>query len=881
MAVEAIFAQQPKGTTVSCALMEVYNEEVRDLLGGSQAPLTIRDGSTNAKDVTIVGLTERVVNCAEEVFEWLARGAEKRKTASTDMNARSSRSHMITTFKIRVKTEQVETVSKLHLVDLAGSERAKRTGATGDRLKEGIGINKSLLALGNVVAKLVEISETGGALDHVPYRDSSLTRVLADSLGGSALSVMLACISPATADADESANTLRWAGRAAKVSNAVAVNVVQSASADVTALRRQLAREASLRLAAEDRCRRLDALNRQLSKRVDVLRLAVGDDEKAATAEAAIFYSGDGGESKDLMGDDDVVEDMLMGDDDDEDEEEEEDLFMLLEDEGRTTGIAKDSETMNESNKSSTTRLSASKADLLIASDEAKLESLKIEQRCMENLRVHYEAAISKLEREVAELEKERKAALNPKPQETTEVERRLLREKTRELEQRLSRLRAEAAKASSEAKKCEMLKRRAESEASRLRAAVDEARRKRGELQKALQTRDAAHAARAREWQKQSRRLRRDRDRLSGEKRRMAEKYALADRTRARQLAQTRAQLKRLRKNYAPLRAVHQSYRGNSTKSSQHGRQKSNTKSEPLEQLPHWLEEEIDRRAREEEEDRDAEEDDGFEDRVRRLEELSWQETDTDAWHLLDCVCQDLARNRAVQRAARASLTAKASETRMWLQNDRAAYRRRLSGVLGDEALLEEEDDQAQVPSATLGPPPHSGNKSVMEEYSARCQRIRKSVANGKELEAVADKLKAVKSVVSDLRAQRAAEKDEAARLLRDQVKRDYNKPWLENAAVHENTTLAITNEEDSGYHDNDDSTSRASSNRDYDRPWRTNTHLPVAPLALPPPAPTVEQQQDDPPACRTSFEGSKSYFYEAAQTPREPLAELTPLCD
>lgn len=260
---------------VHFSLMEVYNEEARDLLAASSTKLAIRDGA--AREVEVCGLSEREVGTSREVFELMRRGSQARVTGATDMNAHSSRSHMISTFRVEVRVagEAKKTVAKLNLVDLAGSERAKRTGAIGERLKEGIGINKSLLALGNVIARLVDIQDgKPGSECHVPYRDSTLTRVLADSLGGSAIAVMIACISPNVDDADETINTLRWASRALKIRNRAATNVVHDDSASEL---REL----------RGRCFALQAANRDLRKQRDALRLALAGhvDEREAVEE--------------------------------------------------------------------------------------------------------------------------------------------------------------------------------------------------------------------------------------------------------------------------------------------------------------------------------------------------------------------------------------------------------------------------------------------------------------------------------------------------------------------------------------------------------------------------------------------------------------------
>ena len=160
------------------------------------------------------------------------------------MNTQSSRSHAVFTLNIsqtRMSSaegdKEVETVcSKFHFVDLAGSERLKRTGATGDRAKEGISINSGLLALGNVISALGDKSKKSS---HVPYRDSKITRLLQDSLGGNSRTIMIACISPSDSDFMETLNTLKYANRARNIKNKVTKNQ-DSTSKQIAILREQL-----------------------------------------------------------------------------------------------------------------------------------------------------------------------------------------------------------------------------------------------------------------------------------------------------------------------------------------------------------------------------------------------------------------------------------------------------------------------------------------------------------------------------------------------------------------------------------------------------------------------------------------------------------------
>ena len=151
-------------------------------------------------------------------------GQARRAVGRTDMNEHSSRSHSVVTLRIETcdvgDPERISaTSSKLHLIDLAGSERQKGTGATGERLKEGAQINLSLTALGNVISALTEKNR-----GHVPYRDSKLTRLLQDSLGGNSVTVMLCNASPATINAEETLSALRFAERAKKIENVATIN---------------------------------------------------------------------------------------------------------------------------------------------------------------------------------------------------------------------------------------------------------------------------------------------------------------------------------------------------------------------------------------------------------------------------------------------------------------------------------------------------------------------------------------------------------------------------------------------------------------------------------------------------------------------------------
>ncbi|XP_042848040.1 kinesin-like protein KIF21A isoform X6 [Panthera tigris] len=257
----------PPDFKVNAQFLELYNEEVLDLFDttrdidakNKKSNIRIHEDSTGG--IYTVGVTTRTVNTESEMMQCLKLGALSRTTASTQMNVQSSRSHAIFTIHLcqtrmcpQIDAENVtdnkvisessqmnefETLTaKFHFVDLAGSERLKRTGATGERAKEGISINCGLLALGNVISALGDKSKRA---THVPYRDSKLTRLLQDSLGGNSQTIMIACVSPSDRDFMETLNTLKYANRARNIKNKVMVNQ-DRASQQINALRSEITR---------------------------------------------------------------------------------------------------------------------------------------------------------------------------------------------------------------------------------------------------------------------------------------------------------------------------------------------------------------------------------------------------------------------------------------------------------------------------------------------------------------------------------------------------------------------------------------------------------------------------------------------------------------
>ena len=233
--------------TLKVGFIEIHKEEIRDLLRPKSA-VTLRD-APDGGGVALVGAREKEVRTIEEMAKALRDGSNARATAATGMNDRSSRSHAIFTIHVETVSAGADapgdvTRAKMHLVDLAGSERAKRTKAEGARLQEGIQINKGLLALGNVISALGDDKRRRAKGAHVPYRDSKLTRLLQDSLGGNSRTVMVACISPADANLDETLNTLKYANRARNIVNTPTVTFDENspdAALRVAKLRRALA----------------------------------------------------------------------------------------------------------------------------------------------------------------------------------------------------------------------------------------------------------------------------------------------------------------------------------------------------------------------------------------------------------------------------------------------------------------------------------------------------------------------------------------------------------------------------------------------------------------------------------------------------------------
>ena len=235
--------------SISTQFIEIYNDEIIDLLAENRNKRN-RIRIMDDDGIILLGVESKSVSTSDDTMQCLKSGSLFRTTGATLMNAESSRSHAIFTLFIKQTRidliekeddespaqEVVTLTAKFNFVDLAGSERLSRTGAVGERAREGISINTGLLHLGNVISALGDRTRK---VTHIPYRDSKLTRVLQDSLGGNSVTLMIACISPCDRDFVETLNTLRYANRAKNIKNKVTANQ-DSQTQLINELRRQI-----------------------------------------------------------------------------------------------------------------------------------------------------------------------------------------------------------------------------------------------------------------------------------------------------------------------------------------------------------------------------------------------------------------------------------------------------------------------------------------------------------------------------------------------------------------------------------------------------------------------------------------------------------------
>lgn len=232
--------------SLTVSYLEIYNETIRDLLAPESGPLALRESNGVA---TPAGLSSKEPSSANDVVDWIMLGNGNRTVNATEANATSSRSHAVLTVTVTQKARgggltEKSTSASLSVIDLAGSERASVTKNKGDRLIEGANINRSLLALGNCINALCDPRKRA----HVPYRDSKLTRLLKQSLGGNCKTVMIVCVSPASSHYDETHNTLQYANRAKEIKTKAIRNVV------------------SVDRHVQDYCRAIAALQKQVAE---------------------------------------------------------------------------------------------------------------------------------------------------------------------------------------------------------------------------------------------------------------------------------------------------------------------------------------------------------------------------------------------------------------------------------------------------------------------------------------------------------------------------------------------------------------------------------------------------------------------------------------
>nr|CAD7430638.1 unnamed protein product [Timema monikensis] len=211
--------------TVRVSYLELYNEELIDLLSTSNDPSKIKlyEDPLKKGSVIVSGLEEVTVHTKNEIYNIMEKGSMKRQTASTLMNAQSSRSHTVFSITVHIKENSIDgeellKTGKLNLVDLAGSENIGRSGAENKRAREAGNINQSLLTLGRVITSLVERTP------HIPYRESKLTRLLQESLGGRTKTSIIATVSPAVINLEETLSTLEYAHRARNITNRPEIN---------------------------------------------------------------------------------------------------------------------------------------------------------------------------------------------------------------------------------------------------------------------------------------------------------------------------------------------------------------------------------------------------------------------------------------------------------------------------------------------------------------------------------------------------------------------------------------------------------------------------------------------------------------------------------
>ncbi|CAI5454199.1 unnamed protein product [Caenorhabditis angaria] len=306
---------------VEVSYMEIYNERVRDLLDPKKSSKALKVREHKILGPMVDGLSILAVNSFEQISNLLEEGNKSRTVAATNMNAESSRSHAVFSIIVSQTLHDLENgfsgekVAKISLVDLAGSERAGKTGAVGKRLEEGGNINKSLTTLGMVISALAERTANSKKEKFIPYRDSVLTWLLKDSLGGNSRTIMIATLSPAADNYEETLSTLRYADRAKKIVNHAIINedpnarVIRELREEVETLRMQITQtrkehaetqELRERLAEserlveqmnkswEERLKETDTLNKERQK--DLAEIGISIESSGIKVEKDRFY---------------------------------------------------------------------------------------------------------------------------------------------------------------------------------------------------------------------------------------------------------------------------------------------------------------------------------------------------------------------------------------------------------------------------------------------------------------------------------------------------------------------------------------------------------------------------------------------------------------
>uniref|UniRef100_A0A8D2MC91 Kinesin-like protein n=1 Tax=Zonotrichia albicollis TaxID=44394 RepID=A0A8D2MC91_ZONAL len=275
---------------VRASYLEIYQEEIRDLLAKDQSKkLELKENPETG--VYIKDLSSFVTKNVKEIEHVMNLGSQTRSVGSTNMNEHSSRSHAIFLITIECSEtgpdgEEHIRVGKLNLVDLAGSERQSKMGAQGERPKEASKINLSLSALGNVISALVD-----GRSTHIPYRDSKLTRLLQDSLGGNAKTIMVATLGPASHSYDESLSTLRFANRAKNIKNKPRVNedpkdtLLREFQEEIVRLKAQLEKRGMLGKKRRRSSRRKKNYLKEQKERLEEEKAAIQDDHSLVSEE--------------------------------------------------------------------------------------------------------------------------------------------------------------------------------------------------------------------------------------------------------------------------------------------------------------------------------------------------------------------------------------------------------------------------------------------------------------------------------------------------------------------------------------------------------------------------------------------------------------------